>query len=35
MVFNNTKVIQARLRCQKETGATIEVFCMEPFKPIE
>lgn len=35
MVFNNTKVIQARLRFQKETGATIEVFCMEPFKPIE
>ena len=35
MVFNNTKVIQARLHFQKETGATIEVFCMEPFMPIE
>lgn len=35
MVFNNTKVIQARLHFQKETGATIEVFCMEPFAPIE
>lgn len=35
MVFNNTKVIQARLHFQKETGATIEVFCMEPFLPLE
>ena len=35
MVFNNTKVIQARLHFQKETGATIEVFCMEPFSPAE
>ena len=35
MVFNNTKVIQARLHFQKETGATIEVFCMEPFAPAE
>lgn len=33
MVFNNTKVIQARLRFRKETGATIEVFCLEPEKP--
>ena len=29
MVFNNTKVIQARLHFQKETGALIEVFCLE------
>lgn len=35
MVFNNTKVIQARLHFKKETGATIEVFCMEPYKPLE
>ena len=35
MVFNNTKVIQARLHFQKETGATVEVFCMEPFAPAE
>lgn len=27
MVFNNTKVIQARLHFRKETGALIEVFC--------
>ena len=33
VVFNNTKVIQARLYFQKETGATIEVFCLEPFQP--
>ena len=35
MVFNNTKVIQARLHFQKATGATIEVFCMEPLLPLE
>ena len=33
MIFNNTKVIQARLRFQKETGATVEVFCLEPETP--
>ena len=33
MVFNNTKVIQARLRFRKETGAQIEVFCLEPETP--
>ena len=33
MVFNNTRVIQARLHFQKETGANIEVFCMEPYAP--
>lgn len=33
MVFNNTKVIQARLRFRKETGAKIEVFCLEPETP--
>ena len=35
MVFNNTKVIQARLRFRKETGATIEVFCLEPEQPAD
>lgn len=30
MVFNNTKVIQARLYFRKETGALIEVFLLEP-----
>lgn len=33
MVFNNTKVIQARLHFKKETGALIEVFCLEPAVP--
>lgn len=33
MVFNNTKVIQARLHFRKETGALIEVFCLEPLSP--
>lgn len=33
MVFNNTKVIQARLLFQKDTGAKIEIFCLEPVVP--
>lgn len=33
MVFNNTKVIQARMHFRKETGALIEVFCLEPIAP--
>lgn len=33
MVFNNTKVIQARLHFQKTTGAQIEIFCLEPCIP--
>ena len=33
MVFNNTKVIQARLHFRKDTGALIEVFCLEPALP--
>ena len=28
MVFNDTKVIQARLLFNKESGSTIEVFCL-------
>lgn len=35
MVFNNTRVIQARLHFRKETGALIEVFCLEPLVPRE
>lgn len=35
MIFNNTKVIQARLHFRKETGALIEVFLMEPAKPTD
>ena len=35
MVFNNTKVIQARLHFRKETGALIEIFILEPACPAE
>lgn len=30
LVFNNTKVVEARLLFQKPTGGTIEIFCLEP-----
>lgn len=33
MVFNNTRVIQARMHFRKDTGALIEVFCLEPIRP--
>ena len=33
MVMNNTRVIQARMHFRKETGALIEVFCLEPARP--
>lgn len=33
LVFNNTKVIRARLAMHKATGANIEVFCLEPVLP--
>jgi len=33
MVFNNTRVIRARLVFHKDTGARIEVFCLEPVLP--
>ena len=33
LVYNNTRVIQARLIFHKETGARIEVFCLEPLIP--
>ena len=35
MVFNNTKVIRARLHFHKDTGALIEVFLLEPYAPAE
>lgn len=35
MVFNNTKVIQARMHFRKETGALIEIFLMEPAFPVD
>ena len=30
LVFNNTKVIQARIKFRKDTGANIEIFCLSP-----
>ena len=35
MVFNNTRVIQARIHFRKDTGALIEVFLMEPTLPAD
>ena len=35
MVFNDTKVVPARLHFQRETGAHIEVFCLQPVDPAE
>jgi len=35
LVYNNTKVIHARLLFQKATGAQIEVFCLEPVSPAD
>ncbi len=32
LVFNNTKVIQARILFQKQTGGVIEIFCLEPYE---
>ncbi|MDL2264935.1 S-adenosylmethionine:tRNA ribosyltransferase-isomerase [Parabacteroides sp. OttesenSCG-928-G21] len=33
LVFNNTRVIQARLKFRKYTGARVEIFCLEPIEP--
>ena len=35
MIFNNTRVIHARLLFKKESGATIEVFCLSPHNPMD
>ncbi len=35
MVFNDTKVVPARLHFQRPTGAHIEIFCLEPVVPAE
>ncbi len=32
LVFNNTKVIQARIQFRKDTGGVIEIFCLEPYE---
>lgn len=35
LVYNNTRVINARLRMNKESGALIEIFCLEPVAPAD
>jgi len=35
MVFNNTKVIRARMLFHKSTGALIEIFLLEPYDPAD
>ena len=35
MVFNDTKVVPARLHFVRETGAKIEIFCLQPVNPVE
>lgn len=35
VVCNNTTVVRARIEMYKETGARIEVFCLEPYQPYE
>ena len=35
MVFNDTKVVPARMHFQRPTGAHIEIFCLEPVDPVE
>ena len=35
LVFNNTKVIRARLHFLKETRAKIEIFCLDPHDPAD
>ncbi|MDR2683199.1 MAG: S-adenosylmethionine:tRNA ribosyltransferase-isomerase [Dysgonamonadaceae bacterium] len=35
LVFNNTKVIQARMIFRKATGAPVEIFCLEPKEPAD
>ena len=35
MVFNETKVVPARLHFRRESGAHIEIFCLEPVDPVE
>ncbi len=33
LIYNNTRVINARLRFRKDTGSLIEIFCLEPEAP--
>ena len=35
LVFNNTRVIMARFLFRKDTGASVEILCLEPLTPVE
>ena len=35
LIFNNTKVVRARLVMHKPSGARVEVFCLEPHSPAD
>ncbi len=35
LVYNNTRVIHARMFFEKQTGARIEIFCLEPSSPAD
>lgn len=35
LVFNNTRVVRARIVMHKPSGARIEVFCLEPHRPAD
>lgn len=35
IVFNDTKVIHARLKFHKATGSSIEIFCLQPYDPVD
>lgn len=35
LVFNNTRVVRARMVMHKPSGARIEVFCLEPYRPAD
>lgn len=35
LVFNNTRVIRARIIFKKETGASVEILCLEPLSPVD
>src|SRR5258706_13561926 len=32
LIFNNTKVVEARLLFQKHSGGIIEIFCLDPYE---
>ncbi len=35
LIYNNTRVINARMHFRKESGASIEIFCLEPHEPAD